>query len=723
MLHIAGTLVKLCAFIATFSVPTYFADPEHCDLFISLVEKKMYLDARSLIIKEGEQGCMGPQYRTSYARLLVAENKFRKAKVILEEVLKEYPQDSIASRELTRCLRAMGRSVGYAPITISPLPTGNTNSRDLIALASPDGPVVLRDTTTSGKYLPIRSPGYSSLVLIDSANVMKLRPRIIRKLESRGIIEFGPSCFISDSELLLTCTKRVPYAKTASANSYQLLLIDIESVKIDQFPLKRKGAIDAFPAFRVSDSLVVFSSDRGGNMDLWFTKRTGKNWNSPVMLGSSVNSQWNEVLPVFCGDTLFFSSDRPDNGYGSLDIYGYSFTTDSLWNVGLPLNSAYDDHSLWQTSTGEGFMVSTRPAGLGLSDIYELKWDSRDLFFGTIHGEVSNSENLIGEEIVLADSEGSIIQRSVIDSSGKFVLNHVKGVENYRLDISSVDINQGAELKLFDSEKNLIAHVKSVTENGFFFGLLTPKDYFMEPLNLVDESILAVDVIGRILSSKSENVGGFKIILTDRNGDILATTQTGSQGEFQFEKVKPDNEYHIKSEVKDAFSVIYIVDGSGEVIQTIEPGQYGDFIFVRLDERDKIVTLTNEFNERIRISDKEQFKLSAIQYEYNSAQLSEAGISVLDRLSELLQLNPNVAVELSGHTDAKGNADYNQKLSEKRISNAIDYLLSIGVESKRMRGVGYGESRLLMNCEDPDCTEEDHALNRRTELRIFYPER
>lgn len=90
-------------------------------------------------------------------------------------------------------------------------------------------------------------------------------------------------------------------------------------------------------------------------------------------------------------------------------------------------------------------------------------------------------------------------------------------------------------------------------------------------------------------------------------------------------------------------------------------------------------------------------------------------IAILDQAVDVLTRNPNVRVELAGHTDAIGSDAYNQTLSERRAQIVYDYLTSKGVSSSQLTGVrGYGEAQPI----DTNDTREGRARNRRTELSV-----
>ena len=92
----------------------------------------------------------------------------------------------------------------------------------------------------------------------------------------------------------------------------------------------------------------------------------------------------------------------------------------------------------------------------------------------------------------------------------------------------------------------------------------------------------------------------------------------------------------------------------------------------------------------------------------------------LDHLARDMNENPTVDVEIKSHTDSRGPASYNMKLSEKRGKSVIDYLTGKGISTSRVNAQAFGETQLVNRCSDGvKCTEAEHALNRRTEAIII----
>lgn len=110
-----------------------------------------------------------------------------------------------------------------------------------------------------------------------------------------------------------------------------------------------------------------------------------------------------------------------------------------------------------------------------------------------------------------------------------------------------------------------------------------------------------------------------------------------------------------------------------------------------------------------------------IYYDLNSAKLTAKARQIIDeKIYKLMTEKSRIRVEISSHTDSRNSEKYNIDLSQRRAQSVVDYLVSRGIKSSRLIAKGYGESRLKEPCPDGvDCTEEQHAKNRRTEFRVL----
>ena len=106
--------------------------------------------------------------------------------------------------------------------------------------------------------------------------------------------------------------------------------------------------------------------------------------------------------------------------------------------------------------------------------------------------------------------------------------------------------------------------------------------------------------------------------------------------------------------------------------------------------------------------------LHNVHFEFNKAVLMPDSRQLLTRVAKSLQDQPDLLVEVAGHTDSIGSDEYNQRLSEQRAQAVRKYLLSEGLLSENLTARGYGESQPVAD----NLTDEGRALNRRVELHL-----
>ncbi len=122
--------------------------------------------------------------------------------------------------------------------------------------------------------------------------------------------------------------------------------------------------------------------------------------------------------------------------------------------------------------------------------------------------------------------------------------------------------------------------------------------------------------------------------------------------------------------------------------------------------------------DTIRIN--EPIRLDYILYDYDKWDIRPDAEPDLQYLTDLMKKYPDMKIELSSHTDARGKDDYNESLSQKRAESAKTWIVAKGVTADRIVAKGYGEKMLLNECGNGvECSEEQHQLNRRTEFKIL----
>ena len=108
-----------------------------------------------------------------------------------------------------------------------------------------------------------------------------------------------------------------------------------------------------------------------------------------------------------------------------------------------------------------------------------------------------------------------------------------------------------------------------------------------------------------------------------------------------------------------------------------------------------------------------------IYYNFDKYDIREDAKEELDKIVAGMNANPEVKIELGSHTDCRGSSSYNMRLSKKRAKSAADYISSRITNPDRITSKGYGESKLVNDCNcSSECSKEDHQINRRTEFII-----
>lgn len=185
-------------------------------------------------------------------------------------------------------------------------------------------------------------------------------------------------------------------------------------------------------------------------------------------------------------------------------------------------------------------------------------------------------------------------------------------------------------------------------------------------------------------------------IFEEGKTEAIATLTSDAGGQYSYDKFEPGKRYLLRGEKEGYLRREVQVDPQFTAMDKID---------LSLDPR---------------LKKNDLFAFKDILFEYNRAELLPASVSTLNRLAELLIVNSGAIVELSAHTDCRGNSSYNDKLSQRRAESAVNYLISMGVDADRIIAVGYGERKLKNHCRDGvPCSEEEHELNRRVEIKVI----
>jgi len=187
----------------------------------------------------------------------------------------------------------------------------------------------------------------------------------------------------------------------------------------------------------------------------------------------------------------------------------------------------------------------------------------------------------------------------------------------------------------------------------------------------------------------------------DQDGNTVTTKKIGKDGKFSI-YVDPYEVYTIKTNK----------EGYEENIVAVETNSATERFF------DVEVNLEQTEPEIVEVGDKTMIKIENIYFDFDKATIKPDSKISLDKIVRVLEENPKMKIEVNAHTDIRGSAPYNLRLSKRRAVSAMKYLISKGIKADRLISEGFGESQPIIDCISKECTDEEHELNRRIEFVI-----
>jgi outer membrane protein OmpA-like peptidoglycan-associated protein len=130
------------------------------------------------------------------------------------------------------------------------------------------------------------------------------------------------------------------------------------------------------------------------------------------------------------------------------------------------------------------------------------------------------------------------------------------------------------------------------------------------------------------------------------------------------------------------------------------------------DKIEKVKDLLEGNGYTVRVHE----RIERIHFDFDKWDIRPSEYEKLNRVAGLLNTYSQTQVVIGAHTDKRGSDSYNMTLSKKRAQSTVDYLISQGVKSSRMKSVAYGESMLLIVCDE--CSEDEHQQNRRVTFDV-----
>jgi len=113
-------------------------------------------------------------------------------------------------------------------------------------------------------------------------------------------------------------------------------------------------------------------------------------------------------------------------------------------------------------------------------------------------------------------------------------------------------------------------------------------------------------------------------------------------------------------------------------------------------------------------------QLSTIYFDFGKYNVRTDAEIEIQKVIAAMEKYPSLKIKANSHTDSRGRDSFNLWLSQKRAEATVNYMILQGISSERLKGEGFGETRLVNECDDGvKCTSAEHQLNRRSEFIIL----
>lgn len=385
------------------------------------------------------------------------------------------------------------------------------------------------------------------------------------------------------------------------------------------------------------------------------------------------SKQWQKDKDVNAkiGQVYLYRATRQGDSWANVQPVPFN---DKRWSTGNPAISK-DGKTLYFTSDREG--------SVGDTDIWKVEVKGNNTYGEPVNlGPKVNTE---GRENFPFITE---------DDKLYFASNGRPGFGGYDLYVIDLKNNSGEAM-------NLGAPVNSPQDDiSFSFNNSKNMGYFASNRSGVDQLYSATPVCGveAIVMVRDANTGKAlataRVSILDDKGNVIETRTAGADGKVTY-NIDCDRAYTIQA-AADGY------ENNSFPIAKTKGGQ---------------VTVSADLNPvEVRIK-YPVFEAKDIYFEFDKSNITKEAAFELDNLVEAMKKNPELTIMVKAHTDNRGSDRYNQALSSRRAKATVQYLISKGIDKARISGEGFGESQPKVECA-PNCTEEQHAQNRRSEFMI-----
>ncbi|MHA7842925.1 MAG: OmpA family protein [Winogradskyella sp.] len=476
---------------------------------------------------------------------------------------------------------------------------------------------------------------------------------------------------------------------------------------------------------------IVFASARGGGrkyrwneepyLDLYAVEKTENGFGEVKEIEGKVNTKYHESSAVFSpnGKYMFFTRNNfyrlkykeDGTGINRLQLYRATLSEDGTWDEIHKVHFNSEDYSVAHPTlnlTGTRlYFASDMPGTFGQSDIFVVD---------------VNDDGTLGEPENLGSSINTEGQESFpfMDTSGNLFFSStgfpgLGGLDVFKSEELDQKVAAGSN-RNFPIE-NIGKPVNSPADDfGYYENLVTKRVYFSsnreggkgsDDIYTFEVPECEQLVFGTVQDSKTDElIPNATVILFDGNGNEIERKTVGEDAAFDFE-LDCEMEYLIRGE-KETYA--------SDEKRFTTPKKKQELQLQLLLEKD--VQEINPCDDLAKILD-----IPIIYFDFDKSNIRYDAEIELQKVLAVLNKYPTINIDIRSHTDCRGLADYNEKLSDRRAKSTRQYLIDNGIAADRLTAKGYGESQLVNDCgceptNESSCSEDEHQLNRRSEFII-----
>lgn len=453
---------------------------------------------------------------------------------------------------------------------------------------------------------------------------------------------------------------------------------------------------DSNLALSADGSTLFIFKDEGGGDIFYCERQPSGEFSEPVALPGIINSSFEEKSITISKDekTLYFSSNRP-GGFGGLDIYRATKDSKGEWtnvkNMGPKINTDLDDDGPFiDYDLVTLYFSSKGRKGMGGFDVFKSTFDLKT-------NEWSEPENL-GYPIntpdddiyFVASKDGKRAYYSSVREDGMgytdiYSITIPEGLKN----TDAVTSKKPSDLPPIDTT----AQVATTTTKPDPTTTTKPPVVEKTPEK---KEVVPIKYVVTVVKADDKTPLEPKIRLVGAKDNVIVpmTPKGGGVYEFSVTSAKPkDYRLSVEQEGYVFVNQNLRIEGATSKEKTIN----------KTIEMRKLVVGVFSI-------------LRNIYFDFDKASFKTDSYTELNKLEAMLNQNPGMVVEIGGHTDAVGTKEYNQHLSQRRAQAVKDYLVKKGIDTRRVKPVGYGKSKPLASNDDE---EDGRELNRRVEFKVL----